>query len=211
MGAAYAKYAMDPNWYIDGLAGLGWQTYKSVRVITLPLSAIANSSYQGQGYRAYGETGYTLRLAVLEDTALEVTPYVGLGYLYAHTDAFAETGAGVESLSVQAMDTDSLATTLGARAATVWRVGDSVFRPALRAGWQHEWLDASATVRATFEQAPGSVMTATGAAFSRASFVGGAGITTDITSSIQVFANYDAKVNGGYVGQVVSGGFHVSF
>jgi outer membrane autotransporter protein len=160
-------------------------------------------------YRACGETGYTLRPAVLGDTALKVTPHVGLGYLHAHTDAFAETGA--EALSVQAMDTNSLATTLGVRVATVWRIGDSVFRPALRAGWRHEWLDASATVHATFVQAPGSVMTATGAAFSRESFVDGAGITTDITSSIQIFANYDAKVNGGYVGQVVSGGFHVSF
>jgi outer membrane autotransporter protein len=81
----------------------------------------------------------------------------------------------------------------------------------LRAAWQHEWLDASTTVHSAFAQAPAAVFTTTGAAFARESFVGGAGISSDVTSATRLFVDYDAKVNGGYVAQVVSGGLRVAF
>ena len=72
-GAAYADYALDPNWYVNGIAGMGWQSYKNVRVIGAPFSTVANASYQGQSYRAYGESGYALRPAFLAQQSLKVT------------------------------------------------------------------------------------------------------------------------------------------
>jgi hypothetical protein len=36
-------------------------------------------------------------------------------------------------------------------------------------------------------------------------------VTTTITSSTQVFFDYDAKANGGYTAQSVSGGVRVQF
>jgi hypothetical protein len=36
-------------------------------------------------------------------------------------------------------------------------------------------------------------------------------VTTTITSSTQIFFDYDAKVTGGYTAQAVSGGLRVQF
>ena len=51
-------------------------------------------------------------------------------------------------------------------------------------------------MRAAFATAPGSVFTATGTSFGRESFLGGAGLTTTITSSTQLFFDYDATSIG---------------
>jgi outer membrane autotransporter protein len=209
-GSAYAQYHMDDNWYINGIAGFSWQTYSSARVVQLVTPSTANASYDGQGYRAYGETGYVLRPQWLSDQSFVVTPLVGIGYLHAHTSAFTETGSPA-ALSLQAGDSNSLATDLGFRANLTWRVGDSVFRPEIRASWEHEWLDAAGTIHSAFVASPGNVMTATGNAFSRESFIGGAGMTTAVTSSTQLFIDFDAKVNGGYVANVISGGARIDF
>jgi len=207
-GSVYGQYSVDPNWYVNGIAGFGWQTYSSARVVTLLTTNVNNGNFDGQSYHVYGESGYTLHPAMLPLT--RITPYLGLGYLHAHTDGFTETGSAT-ALNVQAMDSNSFTTTLGARMATTFQIGATVFRPELRAAWQHEFLDESGSIRAAFAASPGSVFTATGTGFGRESFLGGAGLTTTITSSTQVFFDYDAKVTGGYTAQAVSGGLRVQF
>ncbi|HEX3974204.1 MAG TPA: autotransporter domain-containing protein [Stellaceae bacterium] len=208
-GSVYGQYTVDPNWYVNGIAGFGWQHYSTARVVTLLTTNVNNGNFDGQSYRLYGETGYALHPAFLPQT--RITPYLGLGYLHVHADGFTETGSAT-ALSVQAMDPNSFTTTLGARAATSLQIGTTVFRPELRVGWQHEFLDEAGTIRAAFAAAPGSpVFTATGASFGSDSFLGGAGMTTTITSSTQIFLDYDAKVTGGYTAQAVSGGLRVQF
>ncbi|HEX3972958.1 MAG TPA: autotransporter domain-containing protein [Stellaceae bacterium] len=207
-GSVYGQYVVDPNWYVNGIAGFGWQTYKSARVVTLLTTSVDNGSFDGQSYRLYGESGYTLHPAVMPLT--RITPYLGLGYLHTRTAGFTE--SGTTALTVQAMDANSFTTTLGARAATSLQIGTTVFRPEIRVAWQHEFLDQAGTIRAAFAAAPGSpVFTATGTGFGRESFLGGAGITTIITASTQLFVDYDAKVNGGYTAQAISGGLRVAF
>src|SRR6185312_12192570 len=105
--------AIDPNWYVNGIAGFGWQTYKTQRVVSFFGTNVNNGSFDGQSYQLYAETGYALHPAFLPQT--RVTPYLGLGYLHAHTNGFTETGS-TTVLSVQAMDPNSFTTTLGARA-----------------------------------------------------------------------------------------------
>jgi outer membrane autotransporter protein len=141
---------------------------------------------------------------------MRVTPYLGFGYLHVHTDSFTET-RGTTAQNVQAMDPNSFTTPVGVRATMTWQIGGTVFRPELRAAWQREFVDETATVRAAFVAAPGSVFTATGTSFGSDGFLGGAGITTTITASTQAFFDYDAKVTGGYTAQSVSDGLRVQF
>ncbi|HEX3974209.1 MAG TPA: autotransporter outer membrane beta-barrel domain-containing protein [Stellaceae bacterium] len=206
-GSVYGQYSVDPNWYVNGMAGFGWQTYKTARVVSLLATSVDNGSFSGQSYNLYGESGYALHPAFLPQT--RITPYAGLGYLHTHTDGFTE--SGTTALNVQAMDPNSFTLSLGARVATTLQIGSTVFRPELRAAWQHEFLDSSATMRASFVAAPGSTFTSTGASFGDDSFLGGAGITTTITASTQIFLDYDARVTGGYTAQAVSGGLRVQF
>jgi uncharacterized protein with beta-barrel porin domain len=218
-GAFYGKYAVDPHIYVAGLAGFGWQDYDSRRFIVAPISAEATSNYSGQGYRFYGESGYAFHLAgPMPDTT--VTPYLGLGYLHTHIDGFTEAGGGGAALSVGAVDANSFTTTLGARASTVFRVGNTALKPEVRVAWEHEWLDDSTNVQSAFVAAPGSTFTVTGAGFGRDSFVGGAGVSTTLAgfgvadprfASTQLFIDYDMKSTGGYLANVVSGGLRVKF
>jgi outer membrane autotransporter protein len=209
LASAYGQYQIDADWYVNGVAGFGWQTYKTARVVTMLAPGVDNGSFDGQSYQLYGESGYAPHPAFLPQT--RVTPYLGFGYLHVHNDGFTETGSSTSALSVQAMDTNSFTTTLGARVDANFQIGTTVFHPELRAAWQHEYLDQSGTLRAAFAVAPSSLFTATGTGFGRESFVGGAGVTTTIDSSTQLFFDYDAKVNGGYTAQVVSGGLRVQF
>jgi outer membrane autotransporter protein len=218
-GALYGKYAVDQNIYVAGLAGFGWQDYDARRFIVAPISASATSNYSGQGYRLYGESGYAFHLAgPLPDTI--VTPYVGLGYLHTHVDSFTESGGGGAALSVDAVDANSFTTSLGARATTSLRIGNTLLKPEVRVAWQHEWLDDSTNVQSAFASAPGSVFTVTGAGFGRDSFIGGAGISTTLAgfgvtdprfAPTQLFVDYDVKTTGGYLANVVSGGLRVKF
>jgi outer membrane autotransporter protein len=218
-GALYGKYAVDPHIYVAGLAGFGWQDYDARRFIVAPISASATSNYSGQGYRLYGESGYAFHLAgPLPDTT--VTPYVGLGYLHTHVDSFTEAGGGGAALSVDAVDANSFTTSLGARATTSLRIGNTLLKPEVRVAWQHEWLDDSTNVQSAFASAPGSVFTVTGAGFGRDSFIGGAGISTTLAgfgvtdprfAPTQLFVDYDVKTTGGYLANVVSGGFRAKF
>jgi hypothetical protein len=80
-------------------------------------------------------------------------------------------------------------------------------------------------VRSAFTSAPGSsalgsVFTVTGAGFGRDSFIGGAGVTTTLAglgvsdprfAPTQLFVDYDVRSNGGYLANVVSGGFRAQF
>ncbi len=218
-GALYGKYAVDPHIYVAGLAGFGWQDYDARRFIVAPISASATSNYSGQSYRFYGESGYAFHLAgPLPDTT--VTPYVGLGYLHTHVDSFAEAGGGGAGLSVDAVDANSFTTSLGARASTSLRIGNTLLKPEVRIAWQHEWLDDSTNVQSAFVSAPGSVFTVTGAGFGRDSFIGGAGISTTLAgfgvtdprfAPTQLFVDYDVKTTGSYLANVVSGGLRVKF
>jgi outer membrane autotransporter protein len=218
-GALYGKYTVNPNIYVAGLAGFGWQDYDARRFIAAPIGASATSNYSGQGYRLYGESGYAFRLAgPLPDTT--VTPYLGLGYLHTHIDGFSEAGGGGAALKVGAVDANSFTTSLGARASTSIRIGNTMLKPEVRVAWEHEWLDNSTNVQSAFVSAPGSVFTVTGAGFGRDSFVGGAGVTTTLAglgvtdprfAPTQLFVDYDMKITGGYQANVVSGGLRVKF
>lgn len=208
-GSAYGQYQINNDWYVNGLAGFGWQTYSSARVVSFLAPGVDNGSYNGQSYRAYGESGYTLRPAFLAPNNARVTPYLGLGYLHTHEGAFTESGP--TALSVQAADQNSFTTILGARATLTWQIGTTVFQPEIRGGWQHEWLDDTGTITAAFAQAPGSTFTATGTGLGRDYFIGGAGLTTAITASTQIFLDYDAKANSSYTAQAISGGLRVDF
>jgi outer membrane autotransporter protein len=113
-GAAYGHYAIDAHWYAAGLAGFGWQSFDSNRAIAPPFAGVATGSYSGQGYRAYGETGYALRPAFLAQYSVKVAPYAALGYLHTHSDSYTESGTPF-ALSVGAVDADSLTSDFGAR------------------------------------------------------------------------------------------------
>jgi len=202
-GAIYGGWRSDP-WYATGLGSVGWNDYQTMRNIFL--FGPASASFGGQSYSVYGEGGY-----IAEFQGLTLTPYLGLDYVHAHTDAFTETGGGGTALSVNAANANSFTTILGFRASTTLAMGTGSVVPEVRAAWQHEFADPNRSITQAFIAAPQTPFTVTGANYGRDAALVGAGIVGNIDASTSVFIDYDGRFNGGFTEQAVSGGLRVKF
>lgn len=202
-GAIYGGWRADP-WYATGVASAGWNDYQTTRNIFL--FGPANGSFGGQSYSVHGEGGY-----IAQVQSMTVTPYLGLGYVHAHTDAFTETAGGGAALIVNAANANSFSSTLGIRASTTLPMGSGTVVPELRGAWQHEFANPNRSITAAFVFAPQTPFTVTGANYGRDAALLGAGIVGNIDASTSVFIDYDGRFNGGFTEHAVSGGFRVKF
>ena len=90
---------------------------------------------------------------------------------------------------------DSFRTALGVRLAAQFGKTNGVqFIPALRAGWEHEFMDKTADVNASFVGGSGDFVVR-GVELGADSGVLGAGLTVSFNKAIQGFVNYDANLN----------------
>jgi outer membrane protein OmpA-like peptidoglycan-associated protein len=203
--AIYGQYRQGP-WYVNGTFQGGWNWYTTNRNITIPFTATAHSSYDGQTYGAYGEAGYDF----LPDN-WKITPFVGIGWVHGVINGFTETGAGPANLTVHDSDADSVQSSLGVRVSTRVPLWGSFAVPEVRAIWQHEFSDESKSVTNSFALSPSSVFSQQGSQFGRDSGIFGAGITYEWRSQTKLFFDYDYKTNGDYHASAIMAGLRVAF
>jgi outer membrane autotransporter protein len=200
----------DEALYVTAIAGASFSDIGSTRSLAVAGLGNANGSFSGETYSAYGEGGYTM----MPWDGLRLTPYLGLLYAHAHTDAFTETGGAIGPLSVPAVSGDSLVSTLAARLAMPINVGGfGTVVPEVRAGWQHEFLDIGHNINVAFAAtpAPGSPFLITGATVGRDSALVGVGVTHDLNADTRVFLDYDGLVTGGIAQHAFSAGLRIKF
>ncbi|HLJ64017.1 MAG TPA: autotransporter outer membrane beta-barrel domain-containing protein, partial [Stellaceae bacterium] len=178
--------------------------YSTSRAVAVGV-ANAAGSFRGTTYGAAGEGGYDIKLK-----AATVTPFLGLAVTEAHTDAFVETGSS-GALRVNAVDSNSVTSTVGLRASTEVAIGSFTLVPEGRLAWQHEFGDAAQKISAALATTPGSVFTVTGASFGRDSALVGAGLTHAIGQSATVFLDYDGRLNSSFSEHAFSAGFRIKF
>ena len=82
--------------------------------------------------------------------------------------------------------------------------------PELRAGWNHEFLDASQTIVTTLIGVPGSLASTTGIDFGRDSALIGAGLSMELADA-KVFVDYDGRLGSRLQEHSISGGLRVKF
>ena len=202
----YGQYRMGPI-YFNLTGGGGFSNYTTDRnIFFLPTAEVAHSTYNGQTYFVYGESGYEWHC----DRA-KITPFIGLTYLHSHLDSFTETGAGAADLTNFGADRDSVQTSLGARVSTDVTVGGAVLVPEVRAVWEHEFADDRSTITNAFALAPSSPFTIQGIKFGRDAAVIGGGVAYDATNKVKLFIDYDAKLQDNYTGHAVTAGVRVNF
>ncbi|MBV9517704.1 MAG: autotransporter outer membrane beta-barrel domain-containing protein [Hyphomicrobiales bacterium] len=204
-GAVYAGWAGGP-WYALGSVVASVNNFATGRLLTpFGFPGAPSSSPSGQSYAGYAEAGYRWLQA-----GFTVTPYAALDYVHASIDSFDETGAF--GLSVNGVDGNSFATTLGVRATTRISWGDhAVLIPELRLGWNHEFLDASQTISASVIGVPGSTFSATGITFGRDAALIGAGFSMELSPDAKVFVDYDGRLGSRLQEHSISGGLKVRF
>jgi outer membrane autotransporter protein len=211
--AGYSGYVNGP-WHLDGIFSYGYLQTDTKRVISVgsgsgSIQQTADGSYNGNVFSLSTEGGYAF-----EAGPLTIEPTLGLDYTHLSQDSFQESGAfggNNYGLSVHSVDMDSFRSAVGVRLAAKFGEKDDVqFIPELRAGWEHEFMDKTADVNASFIGGSGDFVVR-GVELGADSGVLGAGLTVWFDKSIQGFVNYDARMNERLSSHTVSGGLSYSF
>ncbi len=136
--SAYGTYRVMPNLFVYGQVGAGANDFAQVRSINF-LGARARAKYDGQIYQGKIGLGYDLAMG----PSLTLTPMAGLHMVHSTADAYAETGAGVANLRVNASSANALTHDLGAR--LLWRHPTSLglVTPEVRLAWTHDYIQGA--------------------------------------------------------------------
>ncbi len=122
----------DRGWYVDTTLAGAFTNYEIRRVIPF-LNRRAESDSSGHTLSAKTAGGYRFNAK-----NFGLTPMISLEYTRFHQDDYTETNAFGANLSVDALDTNSLRTGLGARIDHTWETGFGCIRPEISAMWMHE-------------------------------------------------------------------------
>src|SRR5271167_2675410 len=132
-------------------------------------------------------TGQTVTAIVFNDGATHtgsivndgtLTPLAGFAYTHLHTDGSVESGAGAADLDFNGTDTDSLTSSVGARASLrIDTEKNGVFVPEAHGIWQHEYLDDRAKVGVAFTESPGGRFTIVSSRFGADTGLLGVGVS----------------------------------
>ena len=121
-------------------------------------------------------------------------PAAGLGYTYLNVGSYTETGSPFD-LSVSAQTVNSLRSLLGGQFGDTWHWGHSPLPWSwnVNAFWQHEFLNNSQGITASFTGLGGSFVVNT-AAPSRDSALLGGGVNGYLTANTSLFVSYEAQL-----------------
>jgi outer membrane autotransporter protein len=143
-GGAYASAALGPV-YLDA-----WGSYTDVefdlaRQLTIgAFSAATTAQTSGEVWAGGASAGLAFDFG-----GVRLEPFAALRYAKAEIDGFSETGT-VAALNIGSQERESLRSNVGARLGIAAREGDLVFRPEIRGGWYHEFMDNAQLLTANF-------------------------------------------------------------
>ena len=209
LGAVYADWSHQ-GWYVNGLAGAGYNAYDQSR--TTFSGSVAQGSAAGTEVLATLGGGYDFKFG-----GLTVSPEIGLQYTHLDNGTFDETNGGVLGLSVGNETIDSLRTRVGVNLLDTFKLGGVRITPQVNAFWYHECFEDTTGVTESF--APdfflGSFQVRTDSE-DRDFAVVGTGVNATPTSldhgNISFFVNYEAQVGqSSFLANTVDGGVRVGF
>ena len=194
------------GFYADGLMSYTYNAYKINRNVA---STVATGKPDSNEYDANALVGYYFPIA----KGLQAGPAAGAGFTQINTSGFSETGSPFD-MTVAKQHADSLRSLLGMQALYTF-VPKQMPLPIsinFNAFWQHEFLNSSRNMTASFTQlGSGSFLYST-AGPSRDSALLGLGASGYLTKDISLFLNYETQVGDhNQFAQTVMAGVAVSF
>ena len=207
----YASFTQGA-FYLDGLAGYGYNDNQMTRQIVLPnLAARTAQGRTGANqFLAQVEAGY--RIGIYEPAALSITPFARFQGTTNSQNGFTESGAGALNLAVAAQTTGSARSVLGAEFAGAFGAeGREKLAVQMRLGWAHEYANTARPVTASFAGAPGANFTVFGAAPQTDSAVVSLAASTAVAQGVALFARYDGEMGTGTSSHSLNGGLRVTW
>ena len=210
-GGLYGDYHQD-GFFANGLAAYTRNRYSTDRDVVFPgFSSDATGSTNGNQESVNLDGGYDWHAT----DRLTLGPIAGLQYVHLDVDGFNETGAGVTNLAVSSQNMNSLQSRVGARVDYhLLTSKTSSFAAELHAAWQHEYLDDSRGISASFENLGGGLapFTVQTSSPQRDAAVVGLGLNVTVHDRLTLFADYELLMwSSSYFEQTVNGGGRISF
>jgi uncharacterized protein with beta-barrel porin domain len=141
---------IENSWYVDGMFAFTQNNYDSRREIWLGTAKrVAKAGHYGQQYSTNFEAGYKF---VFETTkALEMTPFVSLGYNYLYMNKYKEDGANALNLTVNGEGFHQLEQGIGTKLAypiVAKKMG--TFIPSIKGAWFYDYIGDRFETTASF-------------------------------------------------------------
>lgn len=192
---AYASHSTN-NYYIDGLVGMAFNTYKTIRNIQF-------ANFYRQATAKFMGLQPSFKLAaghINQVDDFRLIPNVSLQYSILRQRAYSETGAGNASLKVDNADLTQLEAGVGFKLAML-RQGENgfVFNPDLHFMFLHDFKSQAQETTAEFA-AGGGKFKVQGLIPNKDTYNVGAGITLISDDSLHFTANYELKMKDKFVG-----------
>ena len=204
-GGKFGIYAttFGGGWYADVAATGGLNGYDTRRSA---LQGIARGSTNGGELNVLFGTGYDWKIG-----ALTIGPTATFNYTLVGIDGYTERGS-LAPLNIASRNAESVRSAFGFKASYDWKVGGMLFKPELRAAWQHEYGDSSYALDATFANGAGSSFLVNGPEIGRDSLLLGAGCALQLTERTAAYVYYDGELGRTrFVRNAINGGVRVAF
>ncbi len=190
--------------HIDGGVNGGWNDYDTHRtgLQNLPVRGSTDGS-EFNAFLAYGSDWHFGRLLVGTWSSLQ--------YTNVDVNSFTETGS-LAPLTFPDQSEDSFRSSTGLRLAYDASFGRTIFRPEIRAAWEHEYGDRAYPIDARFASGAGGIFTVHGPAIGRDSALVDAGFTILWNNRVSTYLFYDGNLGrSNYDNNAVSGGLRLTF
>jgi len=191
----------DRGFFLNSALGGGVNSYDTKRET---VGGDARGDADGTDFNALLGTGYTYRKG-----GLSTGPIASLRYSWVGLDGFTEKGS-LAPLRFDDQSEDSLKSTVGMQTSYAFTAGKVTITPEVRAQWQHEYLDASRSIGASF--LPGGSFSVYGPKIGQDSLLLDAGVTVQLTARVGVYSFYTGDLGRqNYSSHSVNGGVQMSF
>jgi autotransporter-associated beta strand protein len=207
----YASFTQGA-FYLDGMAGYGYNDNQMTRQIVLPNLAARTAQGRTGANQFLGQAEAGYRIGLHEPTALSITPFARFQGMTNSQNGFTESGADALNLNVAAQTTGSARSVLGAEFAGAFGAeGREKLAVQMRLGWAHEYADTARPVTAAFAGAPGATFTVFGASPQRDTATFSLAAGTTVAQGVSLFARYDGEVGNGISSHALNGGLRMTW
>lgn len=191
-----------PHFQAGALVAYGDGEAKTLRNLT-SLNAGTDATYNLNTLTVHGEFGYS----IFKNEEFSVTPYAKLTYISSDRDKATEKGANGANLIVSAEKSEFLVSDIGVKLSG--NISENVSTD-LTLGWRYSLKDSPISATARFFDET-DAFTVSGAKSGRSRFIGGAGLSVNISQYWILFARYNGEFGNKYSNNAGRIGMRVKF
>lgn len=191
----------DCGFFLNGAVGGGLNNYDTEREV---LGGFARGDTEGTDFNTLLGGGYTYRRG-----AWNVGPIASMRYSWVGIDGFTEHGS-LAPLRYDDQSESSLKSAVGLQTSYAFQVCKMTLTPQVRAQWQHEYLDATRSIGASF--LPGGAFNVQGPDMGRDGVLLDAGLTLQLNARVGIYAFYTGELwRKNYSANSINGGVQIQF